>query len=217
MTDYGELSVNTRTLSFVAAGVIVALVGGTAIVTLVMKSGESDKFAECVSGAVAGGPEGIGGPLELVSETGETVTDKEIFTRPSLLYFGYTYCPDVCPMDTVRNAEAVDVLKERGFDVQPVFISVDYGRDDAETMADFTDNLHPDMLGLSGSEEQIKAASKAYRTYFNIRDPEDEFYLIDHSTFTYLVLPETGFLSYFRRELTGEQLADQVQCFLEKL
>ena len=101
--------------------------------------------------------------------------------------------------------------------MRPVFVSVDWGRDDAQSMDDFTANIHPDMLGLTGSEEQIRAASKAYRTYFNIRDPEDEFYLIDHSTFTYLVLPETGYLSFFRRELTGEQLADQVQCFLEKL
>ncbi len=205
----------TRTAAILATVAVVGLIGGVAAFVTLGKP--DDRFAQCRTGSVAGGPESIGGPLELVSETGETVTDKDIFTRPSLLYFGYTYCPDVCPLDTVRNAEAVDVLKERGFDVQPVFVSVDYGRDTAQSMDDFTYNIHPDMLGLTGSEEQIKAASKAYRTYFNVRDPEDEYYLIDHSTFTYLVLPETGFLAFFRRELTGEQLADQVQCYLEKL
>ncbi|NDR57557.1 SCO family protein [Aliiruegeria sabulilitoris] len=204
----------TSTIAILAGATVIAVLGG---MTAFVMTGEKDAFAECRSGAVAAGPGGIGGPLELVSETGETVTDKEIFTRPSLLYFGYTYCPDVCPMDTVRNAEAVDILKERGLDVQPIFVSVDYGRDDAQSMNDFTYNIHPDMLGLTGSEEQIRAASKAYRTYFSIRDPEDEYYLIDHSTFTYLVLPETGFLEYFRRELTPDQLADKVQCFLEKL
>lgn len=206
---------NTRTTAILAGAVLAAVIGGT--LAYVMTGGTEDRFDDCRASKVAGGAEQIGGPLELVSETGETVTETEIFTRPSLLYFGYTYCPDVCPLDTVRNAEAVDLLKERGFDVQPVFVSVDWGRDDAQSMADFTYNIHPDMLGLTGSEEQIRAASKAYRTYFSIRDPEDEYYLIDHSTFTYLVLPESGFLEFFRRELTPEQLADGVQCFLEKL
>ncbi len=203
----------TGTIAILATSALAVVIGGALLFTM---GGEPDVYAECRSGAVAGGSESIGGPLELVSETGETVTETEIFTRPSLLYFGYTYCPDVCPLDTVRNAEAVDILKERGFDVQPIFVSVDYGRDDAQSMADFTHNLHEDMLGLTGSEEQIRAASKAYRTYFSIRDPEDEYYLIDHSTFTYLVYPDTGFVEYFRRELTPDQLADKVQCFLEK-
>lgn len=204
----------TETIAILAGAAVVAMLGG---VTAFVLTGESDQFAECRVGAVAGGTDAIGGPIELVSETGETVTEEEIFTRPSLLYFGYTYCPDVCPLDTVRNAEAVDILAERGHDVQPIFVSVDWQRDDAQTMADFTSNLHEDMLGLTGSEEQVRAASKAYRTYFSIRDPEDEYYLIDHSTFTYLVLPDTGFLEYFRRELTAEQLADRVGCLLDKL
>ncbi|MFV0333767.1 MAG: SCO family protein [Tropicimonas sp.] len=204
----------TRTITLLAGSTAAVVLAGAAAFVM---TGEKDRFAQCRKSAIAGGTAQIGGPLELVSETGETVTDKEIFTRPTLLYFGYTYCPDVCPMDTVRNAEAVDVLKERGFDVQPVFISVDWKRDNAQSMADFTHNVHPDMLGLTGSEEQIRAASKAYRTYFSIRDAEDEYYLIDHSTSTYLVLPETGFLEHFRRELTGEQLANDVQCFLEHI
>lgn len=207
---------NWRSAVFAACAGLIGL-GVLSAATAMGRKPPEDRFADCRTSAIAGGPEGLGGPLELVSETGETVTDAEIFTRPSLLYFGYTYCPDVCPLDTVRNAEAVDILKERGFDVQPMFVSVDWGRDDAQSMDDFTHNIHPDMLGLTGSEEQIRAASKAYRTYFSIRDPEDEFYLIDHSTFTYFVLPETGYLTFFRRELTGEQLADQVQCYLEKL
>ncbi len=204
-------------------GVVAALCGAVVVVALggfafmVMRSGEeSDRFAECRNGVIAGGAETVGGPFELVSETGQTVTDRDVITKPTLLYFGYTYCPDVCPLDTVRNADAVDLLKERGHDVQPVFISVDYGRDNAKSMEDFTYNIHPDMLGLTGSEAQIRQATKAYRAYFKIRDPENEFYLIDHSTFTYLVTPEDGFLDFFRRELTPEQLADRVSCYLDK-
>jgi protein SCO1/2 len=79
--------------------------------------------------------------------------------------------------------------------------------------------MHPEMLGLTGSAEQVKAASMAYRTYFKKQDPEegDEFYLVDHSTFTYLVTPEQGFIDFFKRDESPEQMADRVQCFVDKL
>ena len=81
---------------------------------------------------------------------------------------------------------------------------------------DFTANLHPRMLGLTGSPEQVKAASQAYRTYYNAQDSgDDEYYLVDHSTMTYLVFPETGFADFFRRDASAEEMADRVQCFLD--
>lgn len=71
------------------------------------------------------------------------------------------------------------------------------------------------MIGLSGSPEQVKAASQAYKTYYKIQDPEQEFYLIDHSTFTYFVMPEVGFVDFFKRDETPEQMAQRVQCFMD--
>ncbi len=115
-----------------------------------------------------------------------------------------------------RTAEAVDILEERGFDVNPVFISIDPARDTPEVLADFAANLHPKMIGLTGSEEQVKAASQAYKTYYRKQESDDpEFYLMDHSTFTYLVLPETGFVDFFRRDDTAEQMAERTACFLK--
>ena len=119
---------------------------------------------------MAGGSAQIGGPFELVSETGETVTDADVIDKPTLIYFGYTFCPDVCPLDAARNAAAVDILEERGDMVKPVFISVDPARDTPEVLAEFTDYLHPRMVGLTGSPEQVRAASKAYRTYYQAQD-----------------------------------------------
>lgn len=202
----------TRTYAILAGALTAGLLVG--IAGVVAFRGPSQTAAEhCGVGSAAGD---IGGPFTLVSETGETVTDADVVTKPSLVYFGYTFCPDVCPLDTVRNAEAVDILAERGFDVQPVFISIDPERDTPEVVGDFTANIHPGMVGLTGSAEQVKAASQAYRTYYNARKDEDpDYYLVDHTTFTYLVLPETGFAGFFRRELTGEQLADRVQCVLD--
>ncbi len=205
-----------RTIAIVALVLVIGALGATWYIT--RDAGNDDQFAQCRSGAVAGGSSAIGGPFELVSETGETVTDKDVITEPSLLYFGYTFCPDVCPLDTARNAEAITILEERGQMVQPVFISVDSERDTPETMAEFTDIMHPRMLGLTGSAEQVKAASQAYRTYYKKQDDGDpEYFLIDHSTFSYLVLPEHGFVEYFKRDLTPEQMADRIGCFLSKM
>ncbi len=195
--------------------VIVALVAAPLVWLKVVSS--DDPFASCRQTAVAGGAATIGGPFTLVSETGETVTDADVITGPTLIYFGYTFCPDVCPMDVARNATAVDILEERGRMVTPVFISIDPERDTPKAVADFTDNLHPRMLGLTGTPEQVRAASTAYRTYFRKQDGagDDPYYLVDHSTFTYLVLPERGFVEYFRRDVPPEMMADRISCFLD--
>jgi protein SCO1/2 len=196
-----------------AALVLVLMMGGVWYWT---RPG-GDVFADCRSSAVAGGAGAIGGPFELVNAKGETVTDAEVFTEPSLVYFGYTFCPDVCPFDVSRNAEAVDLLAERGMSVTPVFISIDPERDTPEVVGDFAHNMHEKMIGLTGSPEQVQAASQAYRTYYKKQDSEDEFYLVDHSTFTYLVLPEQGFVEFFRRDATPEQMAEKSACFIDKM
>lgn len=174
-----------------------------------------DGFDQCRASAVAGGAGDIGGPFELVNTEGETVTDADVLTKPSLVYFGYTFCPDICPLDVARNAQAVDILAEQGHDVQSVFITVDPKRDTPEVLGDFAANMHEDMIALTGTEAQVKAASSEYRTYYSVRDTGDEYYLVDHSTFTYLMLPEHGFVEFFRREVSPEEMAEQVACFVD--
>ncbi|RMA43547.1 SCO family protein [Rhodophyticola porphyridii] len=208
----------TRVYAISAVTLIVAMLAAIAVVIYMGRGqqlADADPYAQCRSSQIAGGAGSIGGPFELVSETGETVTDADIITEPTLIYFGYTFCPDVCPLDTVRNAEAVDILSEQGHSVTPVFISVDPGRDTPEVVEAFTANIHPDMIGLTGTPEQTDAASRAYRTYYRLHDTSDEFYLVDHSTFTYLVMPEDGFVEFFRREMSPAQMAERVECFIE--
>lgn len=179
-------------------------------------SASQDIFAECRSTQISGGAGAIGGPFTLVNTQNQTVTDEAVFTKPSLLYFGYTFCPDVCPFDTARNADAVDVLKEMGLDTQPVFISIDPERDTTDVLADFIANIHPDMIGLTGTPEQVKVASQAYRTYYKKEvDGDPEYYLVDHTTFTYLVLPEHGFVEFYRRETTPDEMAESAACFIK--
>lgn len=183
----------------------------------ITRSGEEeDQFAQCRIGQVAGGSAQIGGPFTLLDRTGAQVTETDIIIEPTLIYFGYSFCPDVCPFDLSRNAEATDVLLERGIEITPVFISVDPQRDTPEVVGEFADNLHERMIGLTGTPAQVKAASQAYRTYYKAQPADDEYYLVDHSTFSYLVLPEHGFVEFFRREIQPEQMADTIQCFVDQ-
>ncbi|MEN8891574.1 SCO family protein [Planktotalea arctica] len=203
----------TRLLAIFAAISVVLALAGIWVFTLF--GGSDDQFAECRIGQVAGGTSQIGGPFTLLDETGAEVSDTDVITEPSLIYFGYTFCPDVCPLDTSRNAEVTDILQERGTSITPVFITVDPERDTPQVVGEFADNLHEKMIGLTGSPAQVKAASQAYRTYYKAQPAEDEYYLVDHSTFSYLVLPEQGFVEFFRREIQADQMADTIQCFVD--
>ncbi|EDZ45992.1 electron transport protein SCO1/SenC [Rhodobacterales bacterium Y4I] len=205
----------TRVYALLAVAFVAALVGGAWFLTRGGSGG--DKFAQCRSSQIAGGADTIGGAFELINSRGETVTDKDVITEPSIVYFGYTFCPDVCPMDAARNADAVDLLAERGISVTPVFISIDPDRDTPEAVGDFAANLHEKMIGLTGSLEQVRAASKAYKTYFKKNEGDEDYYLVDHSTFSYLVLPEEGFVEFFGRDETAEQMAGKAACFIEKI
>lgn len=196
----------------VAGALLLAMIGGSAL--YVAQADTGDQFAKCRAGAVGGGA--IGGALDLIDENGKAVTDKEIITGPTLVYFGYTFCPDVCPLDGARNAEAVDLLQAQGKMVTPVFISFDPDRDTPEVLRDYTDILHPRMLGLTGTAQQIKSASATYKTYFEKQDSDDpKYYLMDHSTFTYLMMPGHGFLDYFDRSVSAADMAARVGCFVD--
>ncbi|MCO8143768.1 SCO family protein [Rhodovulum tesquicola] len=192
---------------------IAALVGGG--LYLLQMGPADDRFAQCRSGRIGGDPAQLGGPFTLIDETGATVTDRDVITGPTLIYFGYSFCPDVCPLDNARNAEAVHLLDARGYQVLPVFISIDPGRDTPELLAEFTGYMHPRMLGLTGTAEQVRAASRAYRTFYSVQDTEDPYYLIDHSTFTYLAFPGLGVVEVFGRDMTPEEMADRVACFAD--
>jgi protein SCO1/2 len=209
----------TRTYALASAAMIGSLMIGAGVAIYLgqaQRAASDDPFAQCRASNVAGGAGQIGGPFSLVDETGQAVSDADVITEPTLVYFGYTFCPDVCPLDAVRNAEAVDILEADGYRVQPIMISVDPLRDTPEVMAAFTANIHERMLGLTGTPEQTDAAARAYRVYYRSnRDSGDPYYLVDHSAFTYLVLPGHGFVEFFNRETTPQQMAERTECFVD--
>lgn len=197
----------------IASIALVGFIGGS-IYTVYGPSAQ-DPLAMCRGSVVGGGA--IGGPFTLIDENERTVTDIDIITKPTLIYFGYTFCPDVCPLDNARNADAIDLLQADGYDVTPVFITIDPARDTPAVLRDFTDNLHPKMIGLTGSEEQIKAASLAYKTYYQKQEGDPDYYLMDHSTFSYLMLPNVGLVDFFDRDATAQDIAKRTECFVDQV
>ncbi|MCC7320106.1 MAG: SCO family protein [Rubellimicrobium sp.] len=196
----------------VAGGVVLGLgvIATVAMVTLGRGPGPS----ACRQGATAGD---IGGPFTLIDEDGRTVTDADVITAPTIVYFGYTFCPDVCPTDSARNAFALEDLEARGIIANALFISIDPARDTPEVVKAFTAGFHERMLGLTGSEEQVAAAARAYRAFYQKDDSGDpDYYLMNHSTYSYLTMPGTGFADFFTRETTPEEMADRVACFTEE-
>jgi protein SCO1/2 len=158
----------------------------------------------------------IGGPFELIDQYGRTVTDKDFRGRPMLIYFGFAYCPDICPTSLARNAAALDLLGKQGEAIQPILITVDPERDTPELLKRYAEAFDPRLIALTGSPEQIAAVAKAYRVFYKKveegRGPGD--YLIDHSAFTYLIDGDGHFRQFFRHDLSAEAMSERLRAAL---
>lgn len=195
----------------------VAAVGAGLVGWLWLAPGADPRLEACRAGGASVGAD-IGGAFTLTAQDGRTVTQADLFTRPTLLYFGYTFCPDFCPADVAIMAETRALLAERGITVNTAFVSVDPGRDTPEVLAAFAGNIDPALVGLTGTPEQIAEAARAWRVYFAFpQGTDDPFYLVDHSTFTYLMAPGGGFLDFFRHGTDPEAMADRVACYARAL
>ena len=200
-----------RALVLTIAGALVVVILAAAIWTYVVpRPVELSPSMLNVAGA------DIGGPFELTAQTGERVTSSELIDGPTLIYFGYTFCPDVCPIDVQRIAQAVDILAERGVEVTPVFITIDPERDTPEELTEWSAAVHPDLVALTGSPEDIRAAADAYKVYYQKAEMEGSAagYLMNHTSYFYLRTPEDGIAAMFRHDVTPEGLAGDIQRVL---
>ena len=161
----------------------------------------------------------IGGPFELTAHTGERMSSETPIHRPTLIYFGYTFCPDICPIDSQTMADAVDILADDGIQVRPVFVTVDPERDTPEELSHYAEALHPEMIALTGSLDEIKAAATAYRVYYNrVNMPGSAAgYLMEHTGFMYLMTPGKGLTALFRNGFPPEQIAVDIKEVLGTL
>ncbi len=160
----------------------------------------------------------LGGDFRLTDHTGKSVTQADYAGKYVLIFFGYTFCPDVCPTGLQTVASALDELGDDVDRVQPLFVSVDPLRDTPDVMAEYVDAFHPRMIGLTGTDRQIRDIAKAYRVYYaSGRDPDsktpaaDDDYLVSHSAFTYLMGPDTKFRFLFPHGTTPEQMSEKIR------
>ena len=158
---------------------------------------------------------GLGGPIELIDQNESFFSLEDQDTRLSLVYFGYSYCPDICPYDLERNAYVKDIMDEEQLDINLIFITLDPSRDTADRLKDFSEYIHDSMIALTGSNDKIDSLKKDYGVFgkSNKIDNEDQSYLVDHSTFSYLVNKDGRVLTFFNRRETPEKMSEKIKCF----
>lgn len=161
----------------------------------------------------------IGGPFTLTDQNGRRVSDEEFRGRLMLVYFGYTFCPDMCPLGLTTIADAInDLPPEIQDQVVPVFITVDPARDTPAVLHDYVPQFSPRLVGLTGSEAEVAAAGRAYRVYASKSNATtaEGSYLVDHSTFTYLMDRDGKYLTHFGHSTSPEDMANGIVKFAEE-
>ena len=157
----------------------------------------------------------VGGPFELIDQTGRTRTDADFRGKLLIVYFGYTYCPDVCPTDLMQIALAIDKLGAAGAQVQPLFISIDPERDTPSVLADYISMFNPRIVGLTGTPAQVRAVADAYKAYYSKVFPEGSAtYLIDHTGFIYLMGRSGGYLGFFPPGTSADRMVEIIRQHL---
>ncbi len=160
----------------------------------------------------------IGGPFKLVHHNGYTVTDKNYADRFKLIYFGFTFCPAICPTELQKMTIAYENLPEDvAAMVKPLFISIDPERDTPEVVKEYMDFFHPAFDGLTGSKDQVKDAIDEYRVYAaKVQEEEMSDYTMDHSSFIYFMTPDNRPLDIFKMGDTHEEITRSVTEYVSR-
>ena len=162
------------------------------------------------NGGLAAGLQ-LGGPFTLTDGAGQTVTDATYRGKWTLVYFGYTYCPDVCPTELQTISAALDRLGKAGDAIVPLFVTIDPERDTPATMQQYVKLFDDRLVGLTGTPAQIAAIAREYRVYYAKVTPKGEStYLMDHSSFSYLMGPDGRFRALLRPGMTAEAMATEL-------
>ncbi len=195
------------------------VVMAVALLSLLGASGQplaqkSDRSAAELMDVVMWSREPIGGPFALIDQNGARRTDADFRGQFMLIYFGFTYCPDVCPTDLQQMGMALDQLGPAGDAVQPIFITVDPERDTPQHLKDYVAMFHARFVGLTGDASAINEAASAYRTYYAKVDFGKSDYTVDHSAFIYLMGRNGEYLGFFPPGTSAELLAGTLRPFV---
>jgi protein SCO1/2 len=192
-----------------AAAVLAGLVilGAGVFLVLIMRDNPRGAGGTALANA-------IGGPFRLTDQNGNRVTDADLKGKWSLIYFGYTHCPDACPTALNDIAVALDELGARRVAVRPVFITVDPERDTPEALKSYVASFDAPILALTGTQQEVAQAAKAYRVYYAKHPEPGGDYSMDHSSVIYVMDPEGRFTASFTHESSPEQIAERLKKLL---
>ncbi|MEP6839628.1 MAG: SCO family protein [Bradyrhizobium sp.] len=158
--------------------------------------------------------EPVGGPFELTDHAGKPRTERDFRGKLMLVYFGFTYCPDICPTDLQAIGQTLDKLGAEADSVQPLFITVDPERDTAQHLAEYVPMFHPRLIGLTGSAGAIRKAADAYKVYYAKIDTgkaADGDYTVDHTAFIYLMDRDGNYLGFFPPGTTADRMVEIIR------
>lgn len=199
---------------------VLSAIGGLLLAGLVyaVQKSQLEKGADHVAGAEALIPvteDAFGGPFTLTDHTGKKVTEKDFAGKYRLIYFGFTYCPAICPTELAKITSAMKLLGDKAKDIRPMFITIDPERDTVDSIAKYISLFHPSLVGLRGTPEETKAVAKAYKIYFaKVQDESMSDYTMDHSSFIYFIAPDDRLLHIFRMEDSAENMAENITAWM---
>jgi protein SCO1/2 len=194
-------------LHVAALAILSAAIGGLAALAII-PAGRERFF----SGLPSAGKALVGGPFSLVDHTGRRVTDADFRGRYMLVYFGFTYCPDVCPSGLQVIAGALKKIGPKADRLTPLFISVDAERDTPVQMEEYVKSFDPRLIGLTGTAAEIDAVAKAYRVYYK-KVPDEKStagFTIDHTALMYLMDPNGSYVTHFSHTISVDALAERL-------
>ena len=156
----------------------------------------------------------IGGTFELTGTDNTRISTDSFGDKYQLIYFGFTYCPDVCPIDLQKMTQALDLAGSAADKVQPIFVTIDPARDNPEAIAQYMQHFHPRFIGLTGTDAEIAAAASIYRVYYAKVENEEhpDAYLMNHSSNIYLMDCQGHFIRHFAAGTEPQEIADAIKA-----
>jgi protein SCO1/2 len=160
----------------------------------------------------------IGGEFTLIDQDGQPFGSEQLKGKPSLIYFGFTFCPDICPTSLQKLTSVMDTLDRYKIDVTPVFITIDPQRDTSASLKVYLAHFHKKFMGLTGSPEAIKKVADEFKVYYAIApgsDPQQADYLLDHTSLVYLMDKNGEYLAHFHLESSPEEIVEYIRINLK--
>lgn len=157
----------------------------------------------------------LGGPFTLKNQNGEYVSNTDLKGKWMLVYFGYSFCPDVCPADLLTMTSALEALDKDADKIAPLFITIDPERDTVDQLNTYMSNFYPSIQALTGSPEEIAQVANAYKVYYKkVEDPDMSYYLMDHTAITYLMDTQGNYVTHFAHGTDAKAMTDKLKEYV---